>query len=499
MMVKGRGLGYLISKILFVIIDKIETLLIGKRYEKINCRYPLSLFKVDFISVVPVVSDSGFVYRYTESDINLIKEIDLDVLVRGGSGILRGEILNVCKYGVLSFHHANNEVNRGGPPGFWEVFNKESSTGFVIQRLTEELDGGAVIFKASIPTSRIYKLNQNRLYAKSSVFMHRALEGLGVNDGFGVIFEKHPYSYRLYRLPNAIDIIKYLYRVYFALIFDVLTKIIGLQYRWGVAYQIRKDWRDVVLWKSKIIKNPPNRFFADPFAIEKNNRKIIYVEDFDYRVGKGKITALEISDCGEKILGTALEEQFHLSYPFLFEDGDNLYMIPETHQSNDIRVYKCVDFPLGWKLHKILIDNVSAADTIMFRHNGKFWLMTNLDSAGMDDHCSELHIYSADSFDSDAWNPHPLNPVIFDSACARNGGFIYSEDKLYRVYQSQEFKIYGASIGVAEIIYIGLDNYEERLVSNIRARFFENIVGTHTFTFGSGVLCVDFSRYQNIK
>ena len=51
--------------------------------------------------------------------------------------------------GIISFHHGDNNINRGGPAGFWEVFNEEPSTGFIIQRLTEELDGGDVIFKAN--------------------------------------------------------------------------------------------------------------------------------------------------------------------------------------------------------------------------------------------------------------------------------------------------------------------------------------------------------------
>ena len=66
---------------------------------------------------------------------------------------LKGEILNICRLGIISFHHGDNNFNRGGPPGFWEVFNREPSTGFIIQRLTEEIDGGDVIFKGKITTS----------------------------------------------------------------------------------------------------------------------------------------------------------------------------------------------------------------------------------------------------------------------------------------------------------------------------------------------------------
>ena len=87
------------------------------------------------MSVYPNISKSGFIYKYSKNDLEKIQDENLDVLVRGGSGILRGDILTLCKYGIISFHHGNNDINRGGPPGFWEVYNKEPSTGFIIQNL----------------------------------------------------------------------------------------------------------------------------------------------------------------------------------------------------------------------------------------------------------------------------------------------------------------------------------------------------------------------------
>ena len=114
--------------------------------------YHLDTFHVPKIYVRPLKSTSGLVYRYREEDLETIKSLNVDVLLRGGSGILRGGILNVCEFGIISFHHGNNDVNRGGPPGFWEVFNREPSTGFVIQRLPDELDGGRAASTSSTGT-----------------------------------------------------------------------------------------------------------------------------------------------------------------------------------------------------------------------------------------------------------------------------------------------------------------------------------------------------------
>ena len=101
---------------------------------------------------------------------------------------------------------------------------------------------------------------------------------------------------------------------------------------------------DVVLHKSRIIKNPPNRFFADPFIVQREGKNFCFVEDYDFAKGKGRISVLELSPTGEEYLGVALEDEFHLSYPFIFERDGELFMCPETHATNDIRVYRCRNF-----------------------------------------------------------------------------------------------------------------------------------------------------------
>ena len=119
--------------------------------------YHLDTFHVPKIRVRPLKSTNESVYRYRQEDLETIKSLNVDVLLRGQSGIFRGEILTVCEFGIIAIHHGNNDKNRGGPPGFWEVFNREPSTGFVIQRLLDELDGGDVLVTGSIPTKPLMR------------------------------------------------------------------------------------------------------------------------------------------------------------------------------------------------------------------------------------------------------------------------------------------------------------------------------------------------------
>ena len=90
-----------------------------------------------------------------------------------GSGIIKGDILNSTKYGILSFHHADNDINRGGPAGFWEVYLNQSESGFIIQKLNEVLDGGYVLKKGFFQTKPFFYLNQIYLYKKSNFYFKK--------------------------------------------------------------------------------------------------------------------------------------------------------------------------------------------------------------------------------------------------------------------------------------------------------------------------------------
>ena len=499
--VKKKGIKRFIDRLFFEIIDLVESSLIKKKdkFKKFFLKYPISKFDVKKINVIPETSSSNLYYQYKSKDIENIKNLNLDLLIRGGSGILKGEILSVCRLGIISFHHGDNDFYRGGPPGFWEVYNREPSTGFVIQRLNEVLDGGDVIFKGNIPTSFLYKINVCKLYLKSSVFLHKTLENLSKANSNLDFYKKETYKSKIYKIPTVYVSILYLYKTLILGTKKILNKIFGRSLKWNVAYQFINEWKNPTLSKSIIIKNPKNSYLADPFVIKYNNKTVVFVEDYSFKNRKGKISAYEINSKSYKKLGTVIEEEFHLSYPFLIEDKEDLFMVPETHQTKDIRIYRCTEFPLKWKLHKILISGIGAVDTNIFKFNNKYWLFTNLDTSNSSDYSSELHIFYADNIESSEWKPHALNPVIFDSKKARNGGMIYSEKKhTYRVFQKQGFDNYGESIGISRIKTLTENEYEEEIYMNVMPDFFKKISGTHSFSYNSGVLVNDFTTNESI-
>jgi hypothetical protein len=462
--------------------------------------YHLDAFEVQKIHVHPLKSANGWVCRYSEEDLETIKSINIDVLLNGQNGIFRGGIMGVCEFGIISLHHGNNEINRGGPPGFSEVFRRVPSTGFVIQRLRDGLDGGDVVMRGSIPTAPTYAQNLARIYKKPNIFLHRFLENLGKTRILPQILPKPVHAYKPYTMPSLRVIASYQIKTLVIVtrrFFNILSR---KHYRWGVAYQYAEDWQSSVPWKSKIIANPPYRFLADPFVFTSGDLEVCFVEDYDFRTKKGKISAFKIGLDKYEELGTALDEPFHLSYPFIFEVDNELYMCPESGEIGEIRLYKCIEFPLRWSFHKTLIKDVSAVDTNIFFFEDRWWLLTTIDSSEIGDLCSELHVFHSDAFDSDSWTPHAKNPVIFDSERARNGGFFRDGEKLLRVFQRQGFgSLYGESMGIAEIKDLGMETYHEETVSRIEPRFAPKIVGTHSFSYHNGLLAIDFLKVEQVK
>ena len=81
----------------------------------------------------------------------------------------------------------------------------------------------------------------------------------------------------------------------------------------------------------------------------------------------------------------------------------------------------------------------------------------------------------------------------------RNGGLLFQEQDLYRVFQVQGFDNYGESMGVAKIIEISEQNYREEVIFDIKPRFFPNLQVAHTFSNFSSLNVIDYSIIEKIK
>ena len=401
-------------------------------------------------------------------DIKKILDNDLDVIVRLGFRILRGEILKSAKCGVWSFHHGDNDVNRGGPAGFWEVFQNHPVTGSILQMIGEELDDGKVLAKSFSTTDPILvKRNCNNYYNKTLSFLPRKLKELHElgKDRFLEKVEKENenikfYSNRLYVKPTNSEFFRMSCSNFGKFLKRNLENTYSFE-QWGLLFDIKKEISKS-MWRYKKILPPKDRFWADPHIVTIDENYFIFIEEYLYNQSKGHIAVIKMDKEGNyDYLGKVLEKDYHLSYPFVFEFENNFYMIPETASNNNIEVYKCTDFPKKWEYHGEIMNNINAVDTTIFNHNNKWWMFTGVKENIGGSNSDELFLFYADSPLSNKWKPHPKNPIISDVRQARPAGKIFSfKGDIYRPSQnSSKFYGYGISINKIKRVHtFGYDN-----------------------------------------
>jgi len=504
--IRSKGLIRVIDTALFKLLTDTESTILSALFPAIKeHKKQMSMdefIKNDPINLNPIFSNSGLTVRYPDQDIRNIKSLKLDLIIRGNAqGIFKGEILEAAKKGVISFHHGDNRWNRGGPPAFWEVYFRKPSTGFIIQLLTEELDGGIVIFRGNIPTCRSYIENLAQLYNESYPYLVNLILEYATSNHLPSPEEQIPFGGPILTLPSTRQSLIYLLRTGFLFLsFIVNRKVLHRHERWSVAF-IASPWRKASLRKGIQIKNLPNRFFADPFVVKKDDRTICYVEDYDYRKKRGCITAIEIIDKNTyQVLGPAIKEPFHMSFPFIFEYEDDLYMIPETSQSKAIRLYKCMQFPLKWVFQIDIMSNVHAADPMVFEYEGKWWLLANIGPKVDSNQCSQLFAYHNSHPLSEEWIAHERNPLFFDCNIARNGGILDVEGKFpIRVRQEHGFNSYGRSLTLGKIIDLTTSSFREQKIGQILPNFFQKIKGCHHIHSNGEYTVYDYVRSETLK
>ena len=141
-----------------------------------------------------------------------------------------------------------------------------------------------------------------------------------------------------------------------------------------------------------------------------------------------------------------------------------------------------------------LLENISAYDTTLFHHNGKWWMFTTVleyKGASSDD---ELFLFYSDDLLSTDWTPHPQNPIVSDVRRARPAGRIFSSGGvLYRPSQNCSVR-YGYGLKINEIRVLTETEYQETELSSVEPLWDRNLIATHTFNRTGSLTVIDAER-----
>lgn len=200
-----------------------------------------------------------------------------------------------------------------------------------------------------------------------------------------------------------------------------------------------------------VLSDDGESFYADPFMFAHGNRYYLFVEEFPYASGRGVISVAEYSADGR--FGTprvVLEEPHHLSYPQVFEEGGEIFMIPESSAARELVLYRADVFPDRWARDTVLLADIDINDATLLRSEHRHWLF-GTEKFGPGSASDTLMVYSAPALRG-PWRPHALNPIAIDRAAARPGGaFVRRDGRLFLPVQDGTHA-YGGGLGLMELL-----------------------------------------------
>lgn len=410
--------------------------------------------------------------------------------------------------GVLRFVPSDPRRRTSGPPYYWELFHREPVSGSAWELMPGSGEQSLIVAEGYAATEIGWSLRQNQAapYANAPALLEKSLYQLSrALSGSDLQLSKSQEGSS--RLPDIPADRRQSLRLG-SFIKKNLERSIHRRAAYGrkepfwfVAYRTNPK---LFLARTgefqrdgfQVIHAPQGSFFADPFVISHAGKTYLFVEDYPYREGKGVISVLEIEADGK--VGSprrVLERPYHLSYPFVFEHGDSIYMIPETLGSRRIELYKAKAFPSGWELVHIFKEDISAADTTLWIQDGVYYFFTNVAEPGTTPN-DLLYLYLADSLTGE-WRSHPANPICTDVRSSRSAGKLFVRaNKLIRPAQDCSVR-YGYACQLNEVLTLSPTEYRERPVGRIEPDWHPGLIGTHTMNSNETIEVIDGQIYKS--
>lgn len=458
-------------------------------------------------TVVPVTPrQTAFSDYFPDDAVAALRGCDLDVAVRLGFRILRGDALRIARHGVWSYHHGDHETKRGGPPAFWEVMEGEATTGAILQVLGEELDAGRVLMRGWLRTDRFsVARNSAQLYWMAEPFLARAIDLLATEGPEALGLDPCPppppvaYAQRLYRVPTGTELARPLARLARRYVAQHAVYLQKTE-QWYLAYSrttrdaSRNEQPALAPFRFTSYEPPDGWSWADPFPSRVGGRDFLFFEEFNDRDKKGRIVVTEFGDDGRPgAVVPILDLPYHLAYPFQFSHRGAEYLMPECGTRNAIEVWRARAFPHEWTLEHSMLEGAPWVDATLMPWEGGWVLFAGLDTSSRGN-WDELHVFFGET-PFGPWRPHRRNPVVVDVRSARPAGRPFMVGGLLLRPAQDGTHSYGYALRLQEIVTLSEREYEERTVTRLVPEWVPGLLGTHTLNHIPGFTVIDARRF----
>lgn len=279
-------------------------------------------------------------------------------------------------------------------------------------------------------------------------------------------------------------------------VFDFYKEEMNYEIFWDILLFNRDKSKEAVL-----INEEDGRYWgADPFLYEYKGVTYLFYEQYDRKNKKGRIVYRILQEnMTVSRAQVAIEENYHMSFPFIFSFDGEIYMIPETSNAAALYVYRAKQFPQSWERYKRLL-TITSVDTIMVKvTKDELILHTSVgDSCSVENYLIRLN---------------PMFEVVEKRKIKsesdygnRNGGaLIKRADNVYRVGQDCSNGDYGKGLLIyksndieneEEIQYLSVNDF---LSFNAIEKSAKQYCGIHTYNESKKFSVIDLKYLRKRK
>lgn len=427
-----------------------------------------------------------------------LKSSDLDFVLSFAAADCPAHIMDAARYGVWRFHFGDWVRYRGGPPGFWEVYDGASVTSALLTRLMVDRDSVLVLRDGHFRTDSLsYIRNREHIFARVSRWPAQVC--LDIRNRATSRFSAKPVrgAAPVRSAPAQRQL------------FICACRI--------AARKVQVAWRSLFRhdqWNVGLVEQPINAFLrpqsrapvkwlpspkreelrADPFGVLRDGRLTILCEHFSYRDHRGFIVAIDSMNAAQATrVDIGPVPAVHMSYPLLLQTSERLLCLPEMSAAQEISLYANARFPDRWVKSATLIKDTAIVDATLFQH-GEHWWLAGSEVAAFGANC-ELHLWYAPGI-MGPWSAHPGNPVKVDIRSARPAGTPFVHDGfLYRPAQDCA-ATYGARVMINRVLTLTPHEFrEEEAVAVEPERAGPYPSGLHTLSQVGEATLIDGKRF----
>lgn len=240
----------------------------------------------------------------------------------------------------------------------------------------------------------------------------------------------------------------------------------------------------------RVINPSLHRWYADPFPVNHNGKDYIFVEIVDDKNReKGTIGVCNLTDKEDFV--EIINEPFHMSFPNIIKHHEEFYMMPETSEANELRLYKAIDFPYKWQYCSTLVSDLRIVDTVFLRVGSELFAIGQKLP-------EKKNVAFQIDLDTLTAKPIRLSGTYIDKRPA--GNFINYSDGLYHALQECG-RVYGEYLHICK-----LDSFEDGILKETETGIYQisdmaidtsiKYRRVHTFNKWNNLEVIDLLYYQ---